>query len=393
MQPRDHSSILSRLGIAIRQRIVVLVLIAIPIPFWPAWWCGREADSFFVGDSFETFAPLVAEAAHSLQSDSGAGHSPTGDWQYDGEWNLVTWQMNGIGLCQLIDRFPDRKSRLAPLVELSIDRLLEPKTRAFDTRRWNEDALEGLSGTRGHLAFLGYANALLSFWRKIEPHNRFAEINDRISEALLQRFRSSPLGLIETYPQEVYPVDNTPALASLALWRKATGQKANPLLPGLVRRLREQYRDAVSGLLYQSVLAGNGMPADKPRVSGTALAAYFLSFVDPALSRELYGSLKACRKELAGFTAFLEYPANVAPGDGDVDSGPVVFGLSVSGTGFSLASARIHHDREVFRGVYRQLYLFGMPYDSGGRRNFLMGGPLGNALALALLTAEKDGGI
>lgn len=379
-----------RLRSAVRRRLIVLFLVAIPVPFWPAWWCGREADAVFDARSFEPFAPLVAQVEQCIGNGVRTDRSITGHWQYDGEWNLVTWQMSGIGLCQLVKRFPEQKSRLAPLIERSIDRLLDPATREFETRSWNEDAIDGMPGPKGHLAFLGYANVLLSLWRTIEPENRFAAINDRISEALVRRYASSPIGLIETYPREVYPIDNTPALASLALWQRATGRGGDPLLPRLLEQFQRRYRDPVSGLLYQRVFSDSGLPDDKPRASGTALAAYFLSFADPALSRDLYQSLKtSCRADLFGFTAFLEYPPNVAAGEGDVDSGPVIFGLSFSGTAFGLAPARIHGDREVFSGIYRQLFLFGFPIDSDGRRSFALGGPLGNAVVLALLTAGE----
>jgi hypothetical protein len=67
----------------------------------------------------------------------------------------------------------------------------------------------------------------------------------------------------------------------------------------------------------------------------------------------------------------------------------VLFGVSVSATGFALAGARASGDRPFFAGLYRTAALFGVLVDRGEGRRFATGGPLGNALLLAMLTAER----
>ena len=82
-----------------------------------------------------------------------------------------------------------------------------------------------------------------------------------------------------------------------------------------------------------------------------------------------------------------EFPPRLAGGFGDIDSGPLLFGVSISATGFAMASARAHHDREMFTSLYRTAYLFGAPSPRGKGRRFLNGAALGNAIMLAMLTA------
>jgi len=62
--------------------------------------------------------------------------------------------------------------------------------------------------------------------------------------------------------------------------------------------------------------------------------------------------------------------------------------VSVSATGFALAGARATGDRSLFTALYRTAALFGIPVDRGAGTRFATGGPLGNALLLAMLTAE-----
>ena len=81
-----------------------------------------------------------------------------------------------------------------------------------------------------------------------------------------------------------------------------------------------------------------------------------------------------------------EYPAG-QHGRGDIDSGPIVLGYGVSATGFALGAARAHGDARTFRALYATLHLFGAPRRDDGGLELLSGGPLGNAIALAMLGA------
>jgi len=131
--------------------------------------------------------------------------------------------------------------------------------------------------------------------------------------------------------------------------------------------------------------ADDGEPHDAPRGSGTGLAAYFAGFAERFVARELANGLLRHESTLFGFGAVREY-ADGHRGWGDVDSGPVILGVSVAATGFSLAVARAHGRYDSFERVYRTTALFGVPF----RGRFLTGGAIGNALMLALLTSGPE---
>jgi hypothetical protein len=138
----------------------------------------------------------------------------------------------------------------------------------------------------------------------------------------------------------------------------------------------------------QAASAKTGEAYDRPRASGTALAAYFTAFADAALSADLYAALKhSCRVTPLGFGGMREYPRGTPGGLGDVDSGPVVFGVGASATGFALAGARLHGDRETYEAIFRTASLCGAPLRTPSRHRFLVGGSLGNAILLAMMTA------
>ena len=55
----------------------------------------------------------------------------------------------------------------------------------------------------------------------------------------------------------------------------------------------------------------------------------------------------------------------------------------------TLAVSRVHNDYTTFRRTYATAYLFGAPYDQDGKRHFAPGGPLGDAILFALVTAPR----
>src|SRR5262249_34698578 len=136
---------------------------------------------------------------------------------------------------------------------------------------------------------------------------RFVEQEDAIIRALARRVEASPTGFVETYPGEVYPVDNASALAALALHDRATRQApSRARIRGLLA-LHRRGIDPVTGLLFQAVNVVDASPRDYPRASGTALAAYFLSFADEAASRSLFRALEKSQfRTVLGFGGIME---------------------------------------------------------------------------------------
>lgn len=378
-----------RRKLTLQRFLWTLILLFLPLPFLPRWWCGHEADGWYRGETSSQL-PLARHVKDMVTTGVGIDDFSTGSKRFDGEWLFGTYMMSGMGLCQVVLAHPETSTEFTPAIKACIDSLLEERSREFDTEAWGNDALATLEQGKGHAAYLGYLNLLLGLYRKLEPGNDYAVLNDRITEALARRLSLSTIGLIETYPDEVYPVDNAACVGGIALHHEVTGKGYPDVLKAAYAVFRNRYIDSESGMLFQAVDNADGDPIDKPRGSGTALAAYFLSFGrDPSLGRELYQSLRIKHSGgIVGFGYVEEYPDSVEAGYGDIDSGPVVFGMSFSGTGFAMGPARMHGDREFYIMIYRSLYIVGAPYDSQRKRQFVTGGPIGNTIMLAMLTAQ-----
>ncbi len=347
--------------------------------------CGRRGAGFYEGDPDE-WEPLARHVAHWVQVGVDASNFHTGGARFDGEWAVGTYQMAALGLGQVALEHPELADELRPVVADAAVELLEPDLRSFGTAAWGDDALDAVDTDQGH-AYMGYVNLALGMHRMLEPDSELAGVHDELTGALARRLEAAPHALIETYPGEAYPVDVASVAASIALHARATGAVRPAMLDDWVDRFRALYLDPETGLLIQAADPATGTAWDLPRGSGTALAAYFTAFVDADLSADLYAGLQqSCGVRPLGYGGMREY-AHGTGGWGDVDSGPVVFGVGTSATGFALAGARLHGDRETYEALFRTASLCGAPVRIGGRHRFLVGGSLGNAILLAMMTA------
>ena len=329
------------------------VLFIVGVSYIPYLWCSRHGDAWYEGKHrlHKAFGEGVARwVERGLERQS----FHTGSSQFNGEWLFGTYMMAAMGHGQTALQQPDLSERHIALMEQCIERMLSPEVRAFDREMWGNDPIDTLDQPHEHhAAFLGYFNLVLSLHRLLVPESRFSELNDRITESLVRRISDSRIRLIQSYPFEVYPIDNCAVIGSIGLHARATGVDRHAFIEKWTAYCRSQYVDADKGLLIQVIDCRNGQPVDFPRASGTALGLYMISYADYGFSRELYAALRKHQaKAVCGFGGVKEYPAGVKGEHGDIDSGPVIFGFGLSSTGFMLGGARLHEDPGYFKRLY-----------------------------------------
>ena len=332
----------------------------------------RLADRWFAGDP-ETVLRLADQLAAAM-ADEAMAPGPT---RFDGEWALVRCQMTVTALARLLPRHRDRETAWRPAIHACALWLTTADARAFGTEAWGEDATRAVP--LGHMhAYLGWTNTALQMAARVGEREA-ATAGRAWSDRLVRGSRGRPLSALETYPGETYPPDLSAVIASLALDGRYPEDVA-----ALVARFRAEAVDPATGLVRQTLDPRSGAPG-RPRGSGTLVSAWCLGFADPELARQLSAAARGgLRDDVLGFGGVREVPRGT-PAIADLDSGPVLFGLSVSASGFGLAAARRLGDAGWHRELYRSAHLAGLEH--GGW--FTTGGTLGNAILLAMLTAPR----
>lgn len=282
---------------------------------------------------------------------------------FDGEWLLVEHSFTIAAATNLAFRHPEQLDARRVEVKRWLESLLRADTRTFDTKKWNEDALTSLESAHGHVGFLGHLSWALG--ASCLLGNELPVVAVPVADALARRFDASPSALLETYPGETYVPDNVVAIAGLSLLQRC--------------RRAERLDPKTCVLVFAPGQLGRG--------SGAAWMAYFLTFIDEPFAREQFTALHREFGAPLPFGAFAlrEWPRGVERG-GDVDSGPLVFGLSPSGTGFALAGAAFSNDEVQLRAMLTTAEFVGTSVGSEQRR-YLFSPLVGDAITLATRTA------
>ncbi|MCA2977513.1 MAG: hypothetical protein INH41_31910 [Myxococcaceae bacterium] len=299
---------------------------------------------------------------------------------FDGEWKVGTLSMSSLAALNLAHASPETRRARAALVSAWAERMLRDDVRAFDGAKWGADALATLPGPEGHAGYLGHLAVV--FGARCALTGVVTPLHAQVVDALARRLDASEHALIETYPDETYVPDNVAVAAGVAMFDACAGTGAHAAtLARWVKVMRARWLDARTGVLVFA-------PGQGARGSGAAWNAIFLPFVDEAFAREqAERTWQAFGDEaLSGWLAGVrEWPRGEARG-GDVDSGPLVFGVSPSATGFMLA-AGLHQER-----LLATIELAGVSFGVDERR-YLLSPLVGDAIILAAKTAGARRGL
>lgn len=197
---------------------------------------------------------------------------------------------------------------------------------------------------------------------------------DAVRAALL----ASPTGVPASYPGGYWPCDAVVAMAAVVRARAVAGEPLPAAELAAWRGRLDASRDAGTGLLPHRLSSAGG--AEGPRGSSQAIIQAFWPDVDPsgsAVQWQRFVDTFVVRE--AGLVGVREYPRGVEDA-GDVDSGPLLFGVSASASAVTLAAALRNGDTALATDLDRQAEYLGIPLEWDGRRRFAFGlVPVGDA--------------
>lgn len=180
---------------------------------------------------------------------------------------------------------------------------------------------------------------------------------------------------LEAYPGQAWPVDTVVAVSALGLHDR--------ILDPAYRRVRESWvraagsaMDPRTGLLPHQV-----RPAwSGARGSSQSVVQRFLPEIDEEWAQGQYARFRDVfvTTEL-GLPGVREYPPGTE-GEGDVDSGPLILGVSISATAVTLGAARAHGDLALAGPLTGLGEAAGLPVEIFGRKRYALGLlPVGDA--------------
>ena len=197
--------------------------------------------------------------------------------------------------------------------------------------------------------------------------------------ALAAAFERSPTPFLTAYPVQAWPVDSTVGVAALRLHDTLLAARFAATIERWLRAARERL-DPATGLLPHRADPLTGEPLEGARGSSQSIIARFLGEIDPAWGHEQYALFRRQFVDAPlGVAGVREYPLGSA-GMGDVDSGPLVLGISLSASAVTLGAALVQGDRALADPLLHASEGFGLPISWGGAKRYLFGAiPVGDA--------------
>lgn len=191
-------------------------------------------------------------------------------------------------------------------------------------------------------------------------------------DELAAAFDSSNTPYLQAYEGEAWTCDSAAAVFALYACDHVLEPRYAPVIERWVAAVRER-TDASTGLLGHRVGVENGALLDGPRATSMCISIRFLAEAAPELGAELYSKYREqMMTTCMGIPGVREYPKGVS-GGGDVDSGPLIFGISLSASAVTIGTARIIGDIEAVARMVPAAEALAMPFTWNGRKRYIGG--------------------
>ena len=158
-----------------------------------------------------------------------------------------------------------------------------------------------------------------------------------------------------------------------------------------LERAKSDWIDKQTGLLASIVGEGGAIVGDTIKGAYASLNCYYLTFVDEEFAHEQYEKLKSHFWKDGIVAGFKEYSDRTPVVAFEIDAGPILLGLSPSGTAFATGSATFFDDVAIRKRILRTAEIVGQTVRFRGSRHYLLANValVGEAIMLAMRTHTK----
>ena len=310
---------------------------------------------------------------------------------YQGEWAIYSTSMLSAALVNTAILYPETRGEAVEKIDSLIRITMSPELRRYDATSWGEDPLETLGGNRSHISYISLLAWMVSGYKTIGGGEKYDALFDALCRAMARRIMDSPDINLQTFPGTyIYVPDMLVAIVALANYARLNGGKYQEVVDTWLANMKANHMDPDTGLIKSFVPDGETWVGDQPVLgSYSALSVYYLTFVDEDFAREQYALLKKTFLKRHPFTGFREHVKGTKGPLYLMDSGPVVFGLSPTGTAFGIGGATYFRDWDLRKRFLRTGETAGFTVSSKRSRHYLLSSYVlvGEAITLAMRTA------
>ena len=367
--------------------MVVLVLIKVAWVVWGCWSIGsqqKEKNDILQRKNWLVDKIVVEPRQLLKEMPGGLG------LQFQGEWALYSCSMFSKALSNISILYPETKQESINTIDSLIQIVKSPELRLYDKMRWGEDPLDSIAGDKSHISYLSHLAWMIGNYRKIGGGDNYNALHDSLCKAMNRRILESECMNLPTYPgEDIYIPDMLVAIVALSDYAKLNNGKYQNTVNRWIQRAKSEWIDSETGLLRSFLpLDGNTSVLSPIKGSYSTLNTYYLTQIDSEFAKEQYSHLKEAFLKDSWLTGFKEYPDGSGFLGMDVDAGPIIFGLSPSGTAFGIGCATYFNDTDLRKHLLKTAEIAGHTVSWNGKRRYLLANIalVGEAITLAMRT-------
>lgn len=315
--------------------------------------------------------------------------------QFQGQWAIYACSMTGVALCNIIKLYPELKEKYLDKVFQLINLVNTPTIRYYDTEWWDEDAMETLDGNKSHMTYLSILAWMIGNYKLAGGESKFDELHKTLCDTLNRRMLQVPDCNLPSFPNGVvfFP-DMMFSIIALKDYGRLHSEEYQPTIDRWLYYCKNEYITKKTSLLYSVYFRNHSEGRTSGAYSG--LSTTCLSLIDEDFAQKQYKCLKkALIVKFGKYAALKEYLKNAPKLTFDIDAGPVVYGLSPSGTAFALGAATYFEDWCLREKLLNTASLVGYTVRHKNKRHYQLAEILltGEAITLAMRTLVNFEGI
>lgn len=310
--------------------------------------------------------------------------------QFQGEWAMYSCSMLSAALTNISILYPDEREKSVEQIDRLINIVMSPEVREYDAARWDEDPLESWDSEKSHMSYLSILAWMISGYKTAGGDDKYDDLYYKLCSTLNWRMKESPTLNLQTYPNEaVYVPDMLVTLVALSNFTWQCDDRYLSTVNEWLNKAKKKWTDKETGIL-KSFLDYNGTELSEPiKSSYTALICYYLTFVDKDFAHEQYELLKKHFMQRSPFAGIQEYYDRKCWLGMDIDSGPIIFNLSPSGTAFAIGAATYFGDTDFRNKLLETGEIAGSTVRGWNTNHYLLANMalVGEAITLAMRTS------
>lgn len=266
-----------------------------------------------------------------------------GDY-YGPQWSIYSCAMLVATLSNISRLWPETKEKCLIRMRKAIELLMSEELKDYDTREYHEDPLENLKGNKSHMTYLSLlAWSLSLFIFSGGEDNRYTQLFQDICEALNRRMlRHKDLNLVSFPNRPIFFPDMLLTIVALRNYSRLYDDRYEDTVERWIALCKANWCHSKNGLI--NAMMYYGRRKDYIRGCYTALNNYWLTMIDMDFARDQYDRMKKYLYHSSKLTGVKEYLHKTPKLAFDPDAGPIIDGLSPSGTCYAIGSATFFED-------------------------------------------------